>query len=193
MRSVILACAMALALAACNQQPEEQAEAPPIPEAPGYTLSLEQPAQLTVPEGSPIRISEGDIGLRLQGHVANPNPQNSTEGASFALGRENEQAFSGQRVRVTFYARGIDGATEFHSVYSTNGDGNSGWRRVRVTEVMQEVSYVFDVPTVRVARDDFIGINPPAAGAVEIQWIRVAAEGPSQAATAAPAAEELRQ
>lgn len=176
MRSVILACAMALALVACNRQPEEKVEAPPVSEGPGYTLTLEQPAQLTVPEGSPIRISEGDIGLRLQGDVANPNSQYRTEGASFALGLENEQVFSGQRVRVTFYARGTDGATEFHSAYSTNGDGNSGWRRLRVTEVMQEVSYVFDVPFVRVARDDFIGINPPATGAIDIQWIRVAVE-----------------
>jgi len=73
MRSVILACAMAAALVACGQQAEEKIEAPAIPEGPGFTLTLEQPAQLTVPEGSPIRISEGDIGLRLQGNVANPN------------------------------------------------------------------------------------------------------------------------
>ncbi len=188
MRSVILAVAMAAALASCGPQAEEKVEVPPVPEGPGYTLTLAQPAQLTVPEGSPIRISEGDIGLRLQGSVTDPSPQNSTQGASFALGRDNEQAFSGQRVRVTFYARGIDGATEFHSVYSTNGDGNSGWRRVRVTEVMQEVSYVFDVPAVRVARDDFIGINPPTTGAVEIQWVRIAVE-----AAAAPEGGELRQ
>jgi hypothetical protein len=176
MRSVILACAMAAALAACGQQAEEKVEAPPIPEGPGYTLALEQPAQLTLPEGSPISVTEGDVGLRLQGHLASPSSQLQTDGASFALGLQNEQAFSGQRVRVTFYARGIDGATEFHSAYSTNGDGNSGWRRLRVTEVMDEVSYVFDVPAVRVARDDFIGINPPAAGAVEVQWIRVSVE-----------------
>jgi len=190
MRSVIFAVAMAAALAACGaQDAPETAEAPVVaPQGPGYVLTLTDPAQLATPEGSPIRISTGDIGLRLQGNLANPNPQNRTDGASFALGLENEAAFSGQRVRVTFYARGIDGATEFHSVYSTNGDGNSGWRRVRVTEVMDEVSYVFDVPAVRVARDDFIGINPPAAGAIEIQWIRIAPE----AADAAAPTGELR-
>jgi len=181
MRSVILACAMAAALVACGQQAEEKVEAPPIPEGPGYTLTLAEPTQLTVPEGSPIRVAVGDIGLRLEGNVANPSSQYRTDGASFALGLENEQAFSGQRVRVTFYARGSDGATEFHSAYSTSGDGNSGWRRLRVTEVMQEVSYVFDVPVVRVARDDFIGINPPPTGAIDIQWVRVAVE-PAEAA-----------
>lgn len=173
MRSVILACAMALALAACNQQPEEKAEAPPVPEAPGYTLSLEQPAQLTVPDGSPIRISEGDIGLRLQGHVAGASPQNQTSGASFALGRDHERAFSGQRVRVTFNARGIDGATYFESAYSTNGSGSSGWRRLDVLGDFVDVSYEFSVPPVITASDDFIGINPPREGSIEIRRVTI--------------------
>lgn len=189
MRSVILACAMAVALVACERQTEEKVEAPSIPEESGFTLTLEQPAQFAVPEGSPIRISEGDIGLRLQGNVANPSSQYRTDGASFALGLENEQAFSGRRVRVTFYVRGLDGATEFHSAYSTNGDGNSGWRRLPVTEVMDEAVYVFDVPPASAAQDDFIGINPPASGAIEIQRVRVELE---PVAAAEPPA-ELRQ
>lgn len=174
MRSKVLLCLMVLALAACSQEPAEQ-EAPAeiAPAGPHFALTLTSAQQLTLPEGSPIRISAADGGLRLEGYVANASSQLTTDGAFVAMGLDNEAAFAGNSVRVTFRARGAGGATGFESAYSTNGSGNSGWRRLEVTEAMSDVSYDFVVPAIINPADDYIGINPPEAGAIEIQSVRV--------------------
>ncbi len=77
-----------------------------------------------------------------------------------ALGAVNERAFAGHKVRVTFHARGLDGATHFTAAYSTHGNGNSGWRTLRVTNDARDVSFDFDVPPFVRAEDDFVGIVP---------------------------------
>lgn len=188
MRSIVLACLLTVSVMACSREPAKEAPPSQAPAQPGFALTLQSADQLSLPEGSPIRISQGEArGLRLQGHVSAPSAQLTTEGAFVSMGGVNEAAFSGQRVRVTFNARGVDGATDFSAVYSTNGDGNSGWRQLTVGDVMDDVSFDFIVPQMRRAQDDFIGINPPSAGAVEIESIRVEVVPP-----AGPGAEPAR-
>ena len=176
---VLLASLMVLVLAGCSREPAKQ-EAPPAaaPATASFALTLSAPNQLSVPQGSPIQISAGNGVLRLQGYVTNPSAQMKTDGASVALGAVNERAFADHRVRVTFRARGVDGATHFTSAYSTHGNGNSGWRTLRVTNELRDVSFDFDVPPFVRAQDDFVGIVPPETGAIEIQSIRVAVVAP---------------
>lgn len=171
---VLLASLMVLVSAGCSREAAKQ-EAPPAaaPAPASFAVTLSAASQLSVPAGSPIRISAVDGGLRLQGYVANASPQLKTDGASLALGAVNERAFASHRVRVTFHARGVDGATHFTAAYSTHGNGNSGWRTLRVTNTASDVSFDFDVPPFVRAEDDFVGIVPPETGAVEVQSIRV--------------------
>lgn len=182
MRTAILACFTVLALAACSPQPAKQ-DAPPAATTtagPSYSVTLTSPDQLTLPANSPIHVTAGEQGLRLQGVVVNPSAQLKTDGASVDVGSANEEAFAGHQVRVTIRARGVDGATAFTSAYSTHGNGNSGWRHMRVTDAYSDVSFMFAVPALVRREGDFIGIVPPASGAVEVQSIHAEIVEPAE-------------
>jgi hypothetical protein len=184
MRTAILACFTILSLAACSPEPAKQ-EAPPASTAapapiPGdLMVTLTDPSQLSVPAGSPIQVTAVAGGLRLQGAVRNPSPQIKTDGASIAVGAANERLYGGQRIRVTIRARGVDGATGFHAAYSTNDNGNSGWRALPLTATPDDAIFEFIVPAVVRGNDDYIGIVPPDTGAMEVQSIHVQIVSPA--------------
>lgn len=182
MRTVFVALLFAAALSACGQS--SQPESPPAePAAPSLVLALSSPNQLAVPEGAPIRVSAIAGGVRIEGRNPSAESNLTTGGASVAVGAANEAAFSGNTVRVTIRARGVDGATELEAAYSTNGSGNSGWQVLAVTDQFSDVSFDFGVPPIIQPLDDFVGINPPARGALEVQSIRVDIIAPSSPAT----------
>lgn len=183
MRAVATAFFLTLFLLACSPEERSQVQQPEAPAAVGYHLTFTSAAQLALPEGSPIRVTPAAAGLRLQGHAPSANSNLRTDGASVALGADNEAAFSGNVVRVIFRARGVDGADSFEAAYSTNGSGNSGWREIAVTEQMSDVGFDFTVPPVRDPLDDFIGVNPPTVGAIEIESVRVELVSPTPAAS----------
>jgi hypothetical protein len=182
MRTVFVSLLFAAALTACGQSPEPEAPAGE-PAVPSLALQLASPSQLAVPEGSPIRVSAAADGLRIEGRNPSAESNLTTGGASVAVGPANEAAFAGNTVRVTIRARGVDGATQFEAAYSTNGSGNSGWQELAVTDQLTDVSFDFAVPPIIEPLDDFVGINPPAQGALEVQSIRVDIVAPASPPT----------
>lgn len=138
--------------APCSEDPSA------VPDA--FTLTLDEPTDLIPPDGSPIRISTLNGALRLQGYVPNASSQLKTDGAAVRVDAFHERAFAGRRVRVSFHARGTDGAAAFTAAYSTNGNGNSGWQTLAVTSEFAETSFEYAVPTGVFAGNDFVGIVP---------------------------------
>jgi hypothetical protein len=171
MRTAIVL-SLLLAISGCSDPPQEPLDLRATPALPSYESTLSEPDQLLLTEGSPITVTAGESGLVLSGNVANASSQFQTEGAALALGQTNEQAFANRTVRVTIRARGI-GATGFRVAYSTNDNGNSGWRDLPLSEDFADLTFDYQVPAINRGADDFLGILPPETGSVEVQAIRV--------------------
>lgn len=126
---------------------------------------------LTVPPTLQARRSSNAIVLR--GHVASASTQFKTGGVSVRVPKPYEDSFAGRTVEVRLRARSPDGADAFAVAYSTNDNGNSGWRILPLSRQFQQVAFAYSVPTMVRGADDFIGIMPPVRGSVEIELIEV--------------------
>lgn len=136
--------------------------------APRFEATVSAEDQVAIPEGSPIRVRRASQGLRFAGYVADASTQFTTAGAALRIDGANERAFAGNTVRVSLRAKGVDGATAFTVAYTTNDNGNSGWRNLPLTDSFETVAFEYKVPQLVRGAGDFIGIMPPQTGAVEV-------------------------
>jgi hypothetical protein len=120
------------------------------------------PAAVTVPPGfetAPDTSSGGAVVFR--GSVEKTNSGGRTNGISVELPEAIEAQASGRAVQVTVVAKQAgDTRQRFAVAYSTNGVGNSGWRKFRASKQFQEYSFVYDVPPQKRGNGDFLGILP---------------------------------
>ena len=185
----------ALLLAACGggDAPSEdvRAEAPPaeapaapvpetLPDLPGgqfvadYTEGADTFEMI---EGLEARTRATGT-ILLTGSNGLPTEQDAagrSSGYAVAIPEEQEALFSRKKVRVIVQARSVSGETEnLYGVYSTNGSGNSGWETMEVAPEWGILTFDYDVPLMREAKRDFIGLMPETGGDVEVRAVAVA-------------------
>ncbi len=98
--------------------------------------------------------------------------QKNTPGAGLTTGgvyvvvpRNIETQISGKQIRVTVLARKRQQAsTEFAVAYSTDQVGNSGWHKFAPTTKYRPYSFTYNVPPMKKANKDYLGIWPDTAG-----------------------------
>jgi len=124
-----------------------------------------------------VTLDNGRVVLRL----ASGNPEapswGQPGGYSIRVSDPFEAAASGNPIKISVTARTADGAAsgQIAICYSTNDAGNSGWRWFRIGPEWRVLQMEFNVPRMRVANGDFIGLLPdsPGTAAVEIAAVAV--------------------
>ncbi len=124
-----------------------------------------------VKTGEGVSAEETDLGLVLISGVkddARPSGDLSSV-ASIRLPDDVETAAVGKTLTVRVTATG----GPFRIAYSTNEGGNSGWNAFNATASLEPREFTYDVPNVRTARGDFIGIVATSPAPVAVQEISV--------------------
>ncbi|WP_417486196.1 hypothetical protein [Maricaulis sp.] len=119
-------------------------------------------------------LDDGDVGrVAVRGFRESPAPHGRTQGISLRLPEQIEQSVSGHPIEVTVIARSAAPGTIYRVAYSTNDVGNSGWRELSAGADWSAETFRFNVRPIEAGGDDFIGVLPPASGAVEIAAITI--------------------
>jgi hypothetical protein len=155
------------ALSPTSQAPTEQAIDPAPQETVDILTATKSSGQI-VYEGGSVGVEVPRLlehyytpsgAVAIKGILSEPVPNGKTGGASFAIGPEAEQVFSGKTINIKIVSSAAQ-AGEAFLVYSTNEVGNSGWVAFPVTteDSVATVSYL--VPPMAQGLGDFIGIDP---------------------------------
>ena len=111
-----------------------------------------------------------DQAARLSGSSEDPQAWGKTGGITFALGGEQERAVAGRTIEIEVTASSTDGGL-FMLAYSTADKGSSGWLEFDLSDTTQSYTATYDVPEGVNWRGDYVGIVPPADGALLLEQI----------------------
>ncbi len=175
----LLFCALSLFLSACNSgEPEEVISSVPNPEVviedvkvPFMKEELLDKKGLVFLAPKRTTVQRSPLGFMLSSSLVDVSPGGKT-GATFSrVSEEFERGAADNVVRVTITAKAGEEnpALNFAAAYSTNRNGNSGWKTFAVSPEFKTYSFEYKLPKL-IDQDadklegDFLGVNADLAG-----------------------------
>lgn len=137
----------------------------------------EMESVLIVPPSMTVQTTS--TGLRLVGGIGD-SAGFKTSGVAIELSPKLEREFQGKDIAVSVIARAIgEEPVAMGIAYSTNDQGNSGWKTYDLTSEFEVYSLEYTVPMIVAGRMDYIGFGPVPApiGLPEIEVLAVGVKG----------------
>ncbi len=132
---------------------------------------------------SPVSFDNGVVSLVSS--AKSPRPDGSISEAFAIIPRDLESLFSGKMITITVEAKQMtdNPSSEFALTYSTNENGNSGWRIFKPTEEYATFQYDYSVPKLPDGAKfnaDYLGIYADtlgSGGGIDIRKVEIKQKG----------------
>lgn len=121
-----------------------------------------------------MNVDVADKGVRVIGRVGAVSGY-KTDGTALELGDKYEREFHGKEITVAIIARAIGEEPASLSVaYSTNDQGNSGWKKFDLSPDYQVYSFNYNVPKRAAGLKDYLGFGAASSSSVaEVEILAV--------------------
>ena len=98
----------------------------------------------------------------MNGEIDQKVPGYKTSGAHIELDTDIETQLQNKNVTFTIVARTVEGkpTKDFSVSFSTNANGNSGWKTFRALSAPSAFSFDYNVPELVNGGGDYIGLGP---------------------------------